>query len=172
MCGIDEMYVGDCLAQSYARASPNIADLVVIDRSTNLQARNGDWAHKQPKVKMVAVVLVIGSSSVEIGTNCVARSILRDVVQAHFPGRYFACHGHSHRLSRQRATVVCELHNQRAICRGLKPTATVKSRVVIANSRLIPPERHPQVIVVVVLEQHPLQINAESLSILFSEHDF
>src|SRR5205823_14495883 len=75
-------------------------------------------------------------------------------------------------LGRQRAPIVGKLHNQRAVSCGLKPTTVVKGGIVVADTGVVTPKRHLQMVVIVVFEQHTSQVHFKSLRISFTNHNF
>jgi hypothetical protein len=64
MPDVYNMRVDDSLAQLKGRSVVGVADLVMIDRSANLQTREGFRTREQAYVNMIAVVLIIYSRGI------------------------------------------------------------------------------------------------------------
>src|ERR1700730_3661258 len=139
MPDVHNMRVDDSLACPKGRSVAGVADLVMIDRSANLQTRDGFRTRKQAYVNVIAVVLIVDTRVTQVGTNGVARSVLRYVVQIESSRWDFPCNGKTHSLRGQEASVIGKLHDQRTVRRGLKPAPAVE--VVVANPGVITTER-------------------------------
>src|ERR1700682_643757 len=85
MPDVHHMRVDDSLAQPKGRSVAGVGDLVMIDRPANLQTRDGFRTHKQAYVNVISGVLLVERRASQIGTNSVAGSVLRYVIQIHSP---------------------------------------------------------------------------------------
>src|SRR6202049_1320734 len=103
MPDVHNMRIDDSLAQSGGRLTVGVGDLVMIDRPANLQTRDGFRTRKQAYVNVIAVVLIVNSRASQIGTNSVAGSVLRCVIQIYSPRWDFSCNGKAHSLRGQEA---------------------------------------------------------------------
>src|SRR3984893_13573865 len=139
MLDVHNVCIDDSLAQHRDRFMCGVADSVMIDRSANLQTRDGFRTRKQAYVNVIAVVLIVDTRATQVGTNGVARSVLRYVVQIESSRWDFPCNGKPHSLRGQESSVIGKLHDQRTVRRGLKPAPAVE--VVVANPGVITTER-------------------------------
>src|ERR1700683_5077388 len=85
MSDVNDIPVDNGLAEPNVWSASQVTDTIVINRSANLQTWDGVGACKQSDINMIAVVLVYESIVVELGTNSIARSALRNIVQRQSP---------------------------------------------------------------------------------------
>ena len=149
-----------------------VLDLIMINRSAHLQSWQDIRAGKHTQIEVITVTFIFDIAIEKIKPYGVARPVLCEVVQPQSSRWDQARDRHTYRLGRQRAPIVGKLHNQRAVSCGLKPTTVVKGGIVVADTGVVTPKRHLQMVVIVVFEQHTSQVHFKSLRISFTNHNF
>src|ERR1700691_40287 len=149
-----------------------MADLVVVIRSSDLQPGNGVRTKEETSVHVVAIVLIGHlTAPVEFRPNGVRGAVFSNVVQPQLFRGNRASHGNPNCLRGKQPAIAGVLHHQRPICCCLQPGGAAERPVVIPDVGLVTAKGKFQVVVPVVLEQHPSQIDAVALGVAFLENN-
>src|ERR1700704_1255174 len=76
---VHNMTIDDCLAQTGVCFMASVFNPIVINRSANLQTRDGFGACKQPDIDVITVVLIIDASFGEILKMRIAGSVFCNI---------------------------------------------------------------------------------------------
>ncbi len=79
---VDEVAVHDGLAQADGGTLDEVADAVVVIRSTQLQTGNRIWAYEEPEINVIAVIFVKVAAAVIVGADGIVGAVFGEIVQA------------------------------------------------------------------------------------------